>query len=177
MCYNKKAAKGGERLLQVGDQVVYPMHGAGVIADIEQCEVMGEVKSYYVLKMPIGSMKVMIPTDNVENIGLRDVISKKGVKKVAEVLADTPERAVGSWNKRFHATLARMKSGDICDVAAVARNLILQDRVRKISSGERRLLDLAKQILVSELVYACGKEPEEVAAWMDGILEKNGFDG
>ena len=124
-------------MLQVGDQVVYPMHGAGVIADIEQCEVMGEVKSYYVLKMPIGSMKVMIPTDNVENIGLRDVISKKGVKKVAEVLADTPERAVGSWNKRFHATLARMKSGDICDVAAVARNLILQDRVRKISSGER----------------------------------------
>ena len=98
-------------MLQVGDQVVYPMHGAGVIADIEQCEVMGEVKSYYVLKMPIGSMKVMIPTDNVENIGLRDVISKKGVKKVAEVLADTPERAVGSWNKRFHATLARMKSG------------------------------------------------------------------
>ena len=163
-------------MLQVGDQVVYPMHGAGVIADIEQCEVTGEVKSYYVLKMPIGSMKVMIPTDNVENIGLRDVISEEGVEKVAEVLADTPERAVGSWNKRFHSTLTRMKSGDICDVAAVARNLILQDRVRKISSGERRLLELAKQILVSELVYACDKKPEEVTAWMDGILEKNGFD-
>ena len=164
-------------MLQVGDQVVYPMHGAGIIADIEKCEVMGEVKSYYVLKMPIGNMKVMIPTDNVGNIGLRDVISEKGVEKVAEVLADTPERAVGSWNKRFHATLTRMKSGDICDVAAVARNLILQDRVRKISSGERRLLDLAKQILVSELVYACDKKPEEVIAWMDDILEKNGFEG
>ena len=164
-------------MLQVGDQVVYPMHGAGIIADIEKCEVMGEVKSYYVLKMPIGNMTVMIPTDNVGNIGLRDVISEKGVEKVAEVLADTPERAVGSWNKRFHATLTRMKSGDICDVAAVARNLILQDRVRKISSGERRLLDLAKQILVSELVYACDKKPEEVIAWMDDILEKNGFEG
>ena len=163
-------------MLQVGDQIVYPMHGAGVIADIEKCEVMGEVKSYYVLRMPIGNMKVMIPIDNVENIGLRDVISEEGVEKVAEVLAGTPERAVGSWNKRFHATLARMKSGDICDVAAVARNLILQDRIRKISSGERRLLDLAKQILVSELVYACGKTPDEVGAWMDGILEKNGFD-
>ena len=99
-------------MLQVGDQVVYPMHGAGIIADIEKCEVMGEVKSYYVLKMPIGNMKVMIPTDNVGNIGLRDVISEKGVEKVAEVLADTPERAVGSWNKRFHATLTRMKSGE-----------------------------------------------------------------
>jgi len=163
-------------LLQVGDQVVYPMHGAGVIADIEKCEVMGEVKSYYVLRMPIGNMKVMIPTDNVENIGLRDVISKKEVKKVAAVLSDKPERAMGSWNKRFHATLSRMKSGDICDVAAVARNLILQDRIRKISSGERRLLDLARQILVSELVYACKKTPEEIEAWMEEILEKNGFE-
>ena len=163
-------------MLQVGDQIVYPMHGAGVIADIEKCEVMGEEKSYYVLRMPIGNMKVMIPIDNVENIGLRDVISEDGVEKVAEVLADKPERAVGSWNKRFHATLTRMKSGDICDVAAVARNLILQDRIRKISSGERRLLDLAKQILVSELVYARGKTPDEVDAWMGGILEKNGFD-
>ncbi len=163
-------------MLQVGDQVVYPMHGAGVIADIEKCEVMGEVKSYYVLRMPIGNMKVMIPTDNVENIGLRDVISKKEVKKVAAVLSDKPERAMGSWNKRFHATLSRMKSGDICDVAAVARNLILQDRIRKISSGERRLLDLARQILVSELVYACKKTPEEIEAWMEEILEKNGFE-
>lgn len=163
-------------MLQVGDRVVYPMHGAGVIADIEECEVMGEEKSYYVLKMPIGNMKVMIPTDNVENIGIRDVIDTAGVEKVHAVLADTPERAVGSWNKRFHANLARMKSGDICDVAAVARNLILQDRLRKISSGERRLLDLAKQILVSELVYACGKTPEEVVAWMEEILADNGFD-
>lgn len=163
-------------MLQVGDQVVYPMHGAGVISEIEQCEVMGEKKSYYVLQMPIGNMKVMIPIDNVDNIGLRDVITKKEVAKVAEVLADTPERAVGSWNKRFHATLTRMKTGDICDVAAVARNLILQDRIRKISSGERRLLDLAKQILVSELVYACKKTPEEIGAWIDEILEKNGFD-
>ena len=167
--------RGGERLLQVGDRVVYPMHGAGVIADIEECEVMGEEKSYYVLKMPIGNMKVMIPTDNVENIGIRDVIDAAGVKRVHAVLADAPERAVGSWNKRFHANLSRMKSGNICDVAAVARNLILQDRLRKISSGERRLLDLAKQILVSELVYACEKTPEEVVAWMEEILADNGF--
>ncbi len=151
------------------------MHGAGVIADIEECEVMGEEKSYYVLKMPIGNMKVMIPTDNVENIGIRDVIDEEGVARVKAVLADAPERAVGSWNKRFHANLARMKSGDICDVAAVARNLILQDRLRKISSGERRLLDLAKQILVSELVYACEKTPTEVVEWMEGILAANGF--
>lgn len=151
------------------------MHGAGVISGIEDCEVLGEGKSYYILQMPLGNMKVMIPTDNVENIGLRDVIPETGVDQVKDVLQEKPERVLGSWNKRFHANLDRMKSGDICDVAAVARNLILQDRLRKISSGERRLLDLAKQILVSELVYACSKSPQEVETWMDGLLAENGF--
>jgi len=163
-------------LLHIGDKVVYPMHGAGEIAGIEDCEVLGEGRSYYVLRMPLGNMKVMIPADNVDSIGLRDIISGEDVEKVKDVLMDVPERVMGSWNKRFHANLERMKSGDICDVAAVARNLILQDRLRKISSGERRLLDLAKQILVSELVYACSKTPQEVEKWMDGLLDHNGFD-
>jgi CarD family transcriptional regulator len=163
-------------LLHIGDKVVYPMHGAGVIAGIEDCEVLGEGRSYYVLRMPLGNMKVMIPTDNVDTIGLRDIISIDDVEKVRDVLTGVPEHVLGSWNKRFHANLERMKSGDVCDVAAVARNLILQDRLRKISSGERRLLDLAKQILISELVYACGKTPQEVELWMDNLLAKNGFD-
>ena len=66
--------RGGVLLLQIGDKVVYPMHGAGVISGIENCEVLGEGKSYYVLEMPLGNMKVMIPTDNADNVGLRDVI-------------------------------------------------------------------------------------------------------
>ncbi|MBQ7496911.1 MAG: CarD family transcriptional regulator [Selenomonas sp.] len=160
-------------MLHVGDKVVYPMHGAGVIAGIENCEVLGEGKSYYVLQMPLGNMKVMIPTDNVDNIGLRDIISEDKVGEVKDVLEDKPEKASGSWNRRFHANLDRMKTGNICDVAAVARNLILQDRQRKVSSGERRLMDLARQILISELVYACDKTPDEVEGWVDDILDKN----
>ena len=115
-------------MLQVGDTVVYPMHGAGVISGIEDCEVLGEGKSYYVLQMPLGNMKVMIPTDNVDNMGLRDVIPETQVEEVKDVLQMAPERATGSWNKRFHANLERMKSGDICDVAAVARNPRKSDR-------------------------------------------------
>ena len=162
-------------MLQIGDKVVYPMHGAGEISGIEDCEAFGETKAYYVLKLPIGNMKVMIPLDNADHIGLRDVISEDEVAAVEKVLRSEPERAAGSWNKRFHANLSRMKSGDICDVAAVARNLILQDRQREISSGERRLLDLARQILVSELVYACEQTPEEVEGWLEAILAGNGF--
>lgn len=167
--------RGGVLLLQIGDKVVYPMHGAGVISGIENCEVLGEGKSYYVLEMPLGNMKVMIPTDNADNVGLRDVIPEQKVDEVREVLEEEPEKPKGSWNKRFHANLDRMKSGDICDVAAVARNLILQDRRRHISSGERRLLDLAKQILVSELVYACDKTPKEVENWLTSVLSANAF--
>ena len=160
-------------MLSIGDKVVYPMHGAGIINGIEDCEIMGESRSYYVLKMPLGSMKVMIPIDNVANIGLRDVIPQGEVGKVKVILQGVPEQLAGSWNKRFNANLLQIKTGDICNVAAVVRNLILQDRSKKISTGERRLLDIAKQILVSELVFACDKEPEAVETWMYDLLDKN----
>ena len=158
--------------MQVGDKVFYPMHGAGVISGVETCDVLGEKKDYFVLKLPMGSLKVMIPTDNVENLGLRDIIGKEQVEEIRVILNDKPERVMGSWNKRFHAILERMKHGNILDVAAVTRNLTLQDKKRKISSGERRLMDLARQMLVSELVYAVGKTPEEVGQWIDDQLER-----
>ena len=84
-------------MLQIGDKVVYPMHGAGVISGIENCEVLGEGKSYYVLEMPLGNMKVMIPTDNADNVGLRDVIPQQKVDEVREVLEEEPEKPKGSW--------------------------------------------------------------------------------
>lgn len=162
-------------MLQIGERIVYPMHGAGVVAGIEECEVMDETKSYYVIRMPLGNMKMMVPTDNVEAVGIRDIIPSEKIADVQKVLEEKPRRVAGSWNKRFHANLERMKDGDICSVAAVARDLILQDRKRRVSSGERRLLDLAKQILVSELVYALDKEPKEVEAWIERVLDANQF--
>ena len=162
-------------MLQIGERVVYPMHGAGVVTGVEECEVLGEKKSYYVIRMPLGNMKMMVPTDSVEAVGIRDIIPSEKVPAVQKVLEDKPHHVAGSWNKRFHANLERMKSGDVCSVAAVARDLILQDRKRRVSSGERRLLDLSKQILISELVYACGKEPKEVEAWIGRVLDANKF--
>ena len=156
-------------MLNIGDVVVYPMHGAGEIAGIEECEIMGENKSYYVLKLPMGNLKVMIPVDNAENIGLREVIGEDELKEVLTVLKSKPERAKGSWNKRFQSNLDRMKSGDLKEVASVARNLIKQDKERRISSGEKRLMDLAKQILVSELVYAANKDIKEVEVWLEEL--------
>lgn len=157
-------------MLKIGDIVVYPMHGAGKITGVEECEIMGEHKSYYILKLPMGSLKVMIPVDNAENIGLREVIDKEELSAVLEVLKAKPEKAVGSWNKRFQANLDRLKTGDLKEVASVARNLIKQDKERRISSGEKRLMDLAKQILVSELIYAADKDIEEVESWLEELM-------
>ena len=146
-------------MLNVGDKVFYPMHGAGVIDHVESCTVLGKNRDYFVFKLPMGDLKVMIPVENADNIGLREIIGEKEVQMVLSVLQSKPDVVTGSWNKRFHANLDRMKTGDIYDVAAVARNLIRQDKKKRISSGERRLMDLAKQMLVSELVFACQKEP------------------
>ena len=153
--------------MKIGDRIVYPMHGAGEVSGIEENEVGGETKSYYVLRLPMGNLKLMLPIDKIDEIGLRDVIGKEKIPEVAEVLRAEAEQSQGSWNKRFHANLDRMKTGDILEVAAIARNLMRQNEKKKISSGEQRLLETARQILISELVFALDKTPEEISNWVD----------
>jgi CarD family transcriptional regulator len=157
--------------LNIGDKLVYPMHGAGEITGIEENEVGGVLNSYYVFRLPTSNMKLMLPVDKVEEAGLRELISPDEVDKVVEVLTAETEQIQGSWNKRFHTNLERLKSGDILDAAAIARNLSRQNSKRKVSSGERRLLDLSRQILISELVYVCNKTPEEITEWVDKLID------
>ena len=125
--------------------------------------------------MLFGNVDVTIPEDSINQIGLRNVISIEKVQELQEVLMGKPERLTGSWNKRFNANLDRLKSGSILEAAAVARNLILQDRQKKISSGERRLLDRAKQLIVSELVFVRNESPEASEEWLYKQLENNSF--
>ncbi len=160
-------------MLAVGDKVVYPMYGAGVIEAIEEHEVLGARQNYYVLTMPYGAMRVMIPLENVENIGLREVIDKVEISKVWDVLTTTPEPIHVNWNRRFNSNLAKIKTGDIFEVAEVVRNLILQDKEKKLSTGERRLLDIARQVLISELVLACGSDAGSIEEHVVGLIVKN----
>ena len=156
--------------MKIGEKIVYPMHGAGEVTGIEEKEVGGVTQSYYVLRLPLGSLKLMLPVDKIEEIGLRDIIDKSKLDKLTEILSGTSEPSQGSWNKRFHATLERLKTGDIFEVAAVARNLTRQNLKKKISGGERRLMELARQILISELVYVLDKNSDEVTEWVDKII-------
>lgn len=157
--------------MNIGDKVVYPMHGAGEIMGIEENEVGGVINSYYVFRLPMGNMKLMLPVDKVEEAGLRELITPEQVDDVVAILTAETEQVPGSWNKRFHTNLERLKTGNIFDAAAVARNLSRQNNKKKISSGERRLLDLSRQILISELVYVCNKTPEEITEWVDKLID------
>lgn len=154
----------------IGDKVVYPMHGAGIIEAIEEKEVLGERQTYYIMKLPIGDMKVMIPTDNVAEIGLRQVIDNEDVEKVFEILRGEKSNMSQNWNRRYRANMEKIKSGDIFEVAEVVRNLAIRDREKGLSTGERKMLDNARQILISELVLAQDATEEEVEETLNQLL-------
>ncbi len=149
-------------MYNVGDKIVYPMHGAGVIESIEEREILGRRCSYYVMKIPIGDLKVMIPTDNVDEIGVRDVISISDADKVFTILSCDCSECSANWNKRYRENMIKIKSGNIFEVAEVVRSLMQRDRDRGLSTGERKMLASAKQILISELVLAKGLNQHEV---------------
>jgi CarD family transcriptional regulator len=149
-------------MFEVGDKVVYPMHGAGIIESIEEKEILGEKKKYYVMKMPFGEMKVMIPIGNANDIGIRDVIDKSIADEVFCSLELKNPIQTSNWNKRYRENMSKIKSGDVFDVAEVVRDLILRERVKGLSTGERKMLNNAKKILISELVLAEGMKPSEV---------------
>lgn len=157
-------------MFNIGDKVVYPMHGAGVIEAVEEREVLGEKAQYYIMHLPIGDMQVMVRLDNVKEVGLREIIKHEDVERVFSTLKGEQTQMSQNWNRRYRANMEKIKSGDIFEVAEVVRNLSIRDRERGLSTGERKMLDDARQILISELVLAQGTTAEEVEATIDRLL-------
>jgi len=156
---------------QIGSKVVYPMHGAGVIEAIEEREIMGVKQNYYIMRIPVGDMKVMVPMQTAEEIGLRDVIDEQEADRVLASFKECEADMDSNWNKRYRENMERIKSGNIYDVVYVVKNLMLRDKMRGLSTGERKMLSNAKQILVSELVVAKAKQQREIEKLMDDIIE------
>ncbi|HHY12160.1 MAG TPA: CarD family transcriptional regulator [Firmicutes bacterium] len=157
-------------MFRVGDRVVYPMHGAGTIEGIEQKEILGKTHRYYVLQLPISDMKVMIPVDNTQEIGLRDVIGTSQIDEVLDVLRQDSTPMSSNWNRRYRNNLEKIKSGDIFEVAGVVRNLAARNREKGLSTGERKMLESAKEILLSELILASDWDREEAVNIIEQIL-------
>ena len=154
-------------MFQVGDKIVHPMHGAGVVDSIVQKKINGVVRDYYILKLPVGGMMVMIPTENSQEIGVRPVMGK------AEVIAAMPGIQVEmtpNWNQRYRENMLRLKSGNLLEVARVVKGLMIRDGQRGLSNGERKMLHSAKQILISEIVLSQNTTYEDVEARINTAL-------
>ena len=157
-------------MFNVGDKIVYPMHGAGTIDAIENKNILGEEQSYYVIKMP-GEVKVMVPTEKAEQIGVRSVINKEEASKVIAVLEHNETEMSQNWNKRYRDNMDKMKSGDVYEVADVVRNLAFKQKEKgSLSTGEKKMFSNAKQILISELVLAEHASAEEVEQLIDNKI-------
>lgn len=155
-------------MFAIGDRVVYPMHGAGIIEKIEEKEVLGETRSYYILHIPYGNMQVMVPVGNADQAGVRPIVSPEKIEEVYDVLRAESTEMDDNWNRRFRENMELLKSGDIGRVAGVVRNLMRVERVKKLSTGEKKMLADAKQILISEIVLVLDLSEEVV----EGILEE-----
>ena len=156
-------------MFKVGDKIVYPMHGAGVIETIEERSILDEKQSYYIIKMP-GEVKVMVPTAKAEEIGVRNIIDKETAGKVINVLEQDSTEMSMKWNKRYRDNVEKMKSGDIFEVADIVRNLSFKQKDKGLSTTEKKMLLNAKQILVSELVLAESKGKDEIESLVENKI-------
>ena len=157
-------------MYQVGDKVVHPMHGAGVIDSIVQRKVSGHVQEFYLLKLSVGNMVVMVPTDNTGEIGMRPVVSDTRAKELMSEMEDIEVDMTQNWNRRYRENMVRLKSGDLLEVARVVKGLLRRDSQRGLSNGERKMLHTAKQILISELVLAQSLPYETVESSINSLL-------
>ena len=139
-------------MFKVGDRVAHPLHGAGTISEIERKKIDNRVKDYYVMRIPKGDMRVMIPVDACDAVGLRPIIDSARAEEILSKIPDLEIAEDSNWNKRYRDNMMRIRSGDLLEVASVIKSLVRRENTRGLSTGERKMLHSAKQILISEFV-------------------------
>lgn len=155
---------------EVGDTVVYPHHGAALIEKIEMRTMMGVEREYLVLRVQQGDLTVSVPSENVELVGVRDVVNEEGLQRVFDVLRQADTEEPSNWSRRYKANVEKLASGDVNKVAEVVRDLWRRDQGRGLSAGEKRMLAKARQILVSELALAEDCNEEQAETLLDEVL-------
>lgn len=159
-------------LFKIGDYIAHPMHGAGVIESIVTKKINGAQRDYYVLKLPVGDMVVMVPVVGCEDIGVRAIISRSEAENVFDAFNELEISMTQNWNKRYRENMDKIKSGNLLDVAAVVKGLMRRDNERGLSTGERKMLHSAKQILISELVVATDMDYDGVERRLCSALKE-----
>jgi CarD family transcriptional regulator len=157
---------------EVGDNVVYPHHGAGVVLKKETRDMMGESRDYLTIKILHNDMTVMVPCENAHRAGLRRVIDEEQVRRVIDVLTGEVSEMPKNWNRRFKYNREKIKTGDVYELAEVVRNLAIREWEKGLSTGEKQMYTRAKKILASEFMYALDKDEEGAEAYLDELLEE-----
>lgn len=157
-------------MFRIGDKIVHPMHGAGIVDEIVTRKVNNVLRDYYSLRLPVGGMLVLIPTDHCQEIGVRPVLSREESEGILRQIADLQVKLETNWNHRYQENMQRLKSGDLLEVAKVVKSLLLRDTRRGLSTGERKMLHSARQILISELSLSHDISYEEAEERINQVL-------
>ncbi|MGM7668425.1 CarD family transcriptional regulator [Microbacterium sp. A93] len=157
-------------LFEVGETVVYPHHGAATIIEVKDRVIKGETKKYLKLNVTQGDLIIEVPAENVDLVGVRDVIGQEGLDQVFEVLRAPFTEEPTNWSRRYKANLEKLASGDVIKVSEVVRDLWRRDQDRGLSAGEKRMLAKARQILISELALAEKCDEEKAGVILDEVL-------
>ena len=158
-------------MFKVGDLAVYPAHGVGLIEKIESREISDCRQDFYVMRILDNGMIIMIPTNNVENVGLREIIELTEVPKLYSILKkrDVPIDNQ-TWNRRYREYMDKIKTGSVFEVAEVYRDLLILKIEKDLSFGERKMLDTARNLLVKEISLAKKVDEEQVEKELDNIF-------
>ena len=157
-------------MFSIGERVVHPMHGAGVIDDIVEERIAGIRQEYYVFKMPVGGLILKIPTTNSAAFGLRGIITPQEAASLMDAIPALQTEDNANWNKRYQENMLRLKSGDLHEVARVVKSLMHREAQRGLSTGERKMLHNANQIMVSDLVLAVECDYREAEARLNHAM-------
>lgn len=158
-------------MFMIGDKIAHPLHGAGTISEIEEKRIDGKNKSYYVMHVPKGDMRVMIPMDSCEAIGIRPIVGKKRAAEIMKAIPALEVEEDSNWNRRYRENMIKLKSGDLLEVASVIKSLIHRENDRGLSTGERKMLHSAKQILLSEIVLSQESSYDEAEQQLYAALD------
>ena len=150
-------------MFQIGDKVVHPLHGAGVIEDIVERTIDGAPAQYYALKLALDDTQIFIPTDACDKLGVRPVCSREQASALLRQLDSVTRGESKGWNQRHRENMLHIRSGNLLEVAQVIKDLSAREHERGLSTGEKKMLASARHILESELAFALGQTPQAIA--------------
>lgn len=153
-------------MFSVGDPIVHPLHGAGIIREITEKEIDGNVELYYVLELVLDNVKIYLPVKTCEKNGIRPICSEEQAREVVSMLPKLPAEEETVWNKRYRENMLHIRSGELIQVAQAAQNLWRREQTHGLSAGEKKMLQSARKILFSELSLALRCEPEELEQYL-----------